>query len=188
MKKYIIIAKTFTFIFINLICHATTNKVERVIDGDTFEIETGQKVRMIGINAPELSDMFGIEAKKYLFDLIMNKEIELKDDIYSNKSDRYNRLLKYVYLNGVDINNKMILDGYATAYLKFKFEKSSEYLTSQINAKKLENGMWGIETMESRNDKTSFIAKNNLLSLKGMILIIGLILLIIIGIVSYYQK
>ncbi len=86
----------------------------RIIDGDTFETETGEKVRLIGINAPEISDIFGQEAKQYLSDLIENKIVELQSDNISNDRDRYQRLLRYVILDGVDINKKMVSDGFAS--------------------------------------------------------------------------
>jgi micrococcal nuclease len=56
-----------------LVCFGTTTKVTRIIDGDTFETETGEKVRLIGINAPEISDIFGQEAKQHLANLIDQK-------------------------------------------------------------------------------------------------------------------
>ncbi len=116
----------------NCVCFGTTTKVTRVIDGDTFETETGEKVRLIGINAPEISDIFGQEAKQYLSDLILNKTVELQSDNISNDRDRYQRLLRYIILDGVDINKKMISDGFAFAYLKYHFSNSSEYEQAQI--------------------------------------------------------
>ena len=53
-----------------LVCFGTPAKVTRIIDGDTFETETGEKVRLIGINAPEISDIYGQEAKEHLASLI----------------------------------------------------------------------------------------------------------------------
>jgi endonuclease YncB( thermonuclease family) len=58
-----------------LVCFGTTTKVTRIIDGDTFETETGEKVRLIGINAPEISDIFGQEAKQHLANLIDQKQL-----------------------------------------------------------------------------------------------------------------
>ena len=123
-------------LFITFICFGTTNKVTRVIDGDTFELETGEKVRLIGVNAPEISDIFGNEARQYLLNLIENKIVELKIDNISKDRDRYQRLLRYVFFDGVDINKKMILDGYAFAYLKYNFSYSSDYKQAQLQAKK----------------------------------------------------
>ena len=164
-------------------------KVTRVIDGDTFEIETGEKVRLIGINAPEISDIFGVESKEYLMQLIEGKDVDLQDDNLSNKTDRYNRLLKYVILNGEDINNKLIINGYAFAYLKYNFEKSELYKESQISASKNGTGMW------NNNSKTSNPVENKivvhepkLMSFKNQIILVSIIVLLLVGIISYFKK
>lgn len=119
MKKSLIIILA----LLTLNCFGTLNKVTRVIDGDTFETETGEKVRLVGINAPEISDIFGEEAKQHLIDLIEGKTVDLEPDHISNDRDRYSRLLRYVILDNIDINKKMILDGFAFAYLKYHFDK-----------------------------------------------------------------
>ena len=108
-------------------------KVIRVIDGDTFEIENGDKVRMIGIDAPELKDNEGLESKDYLEFLIKNKYVSLLKDEKNNNKDFYGRLLRYVYLDDSDINLKMIEEGYANVYTKFKFTKSKEYINLNKN-------------------------------------------------------
>jgi micrococcal nuclease len=99
---------TYILLLMTFVCFGTTTKVTRVIDGDTFETDTGEKVRLIGINAPEISDIFGQEAKQHLSDLIENKTVDLQTDNISNDRDRFQRLLRYVILDGVDINKKMV--------------------------------------------------------------------------------
>jgi micrococcal nuclease len=135
---------------------AYAQKVERVIDGDTFILETEERVRLIGINAPELSDIFGSNSKEYLEQLIENKTITLEADPISAQTDRYGRSLRYVYVDGIDINRKMIADGFAFAYLKFKFEKSDEYSEAQILAKKEQMGIW-----ENSDSKEQTVANSN---------------------------
>ena len=104
-------------------------KVVRVIDGDTFVIEGGERVRMIGINAPELKDIYGVESKNHLKTLIESKYVNLiKGDGTDNK-DYFKRLLRYVYVDSTDINLKMIEDGFASAYLRHPFSKSKQYKT-----------------------------------------------------------
>lgn len=134
---------TYILLLTAVVCFGATTKVTRVIDGDTFETETGEKVRLIGINAPEITDIYGQEAKKYLADLIENKTVDLHSDNDSKDRDRYQRLLRYVFLDGVDINKKMISDGFAFAYLKYHFSKSEAYEQAQIQAKEINKGIWG---------------------------------------------
>ena len=105
-------------------------RVVRVIDGDTFVIEGGERVRMIGINAPELKDIYGVESKNHLKTLIESKYVNLiKGDVTANK-DYFKRLLRYVYLDSTDMNLKMIEDGFASAYLKYPFSKSKQCKTT----------------------------------------------------------
>ena len=127
MKKLIIL-----LLFIPLVSFGQDVMVIRVIDGDTFEIENGDKVRMIGIDAPELKDNEGLESKNHLKLLIENKYVSLIKDEKNKNKDFFGRLLRYVYLEDSDINLKMIEDGYANVYTKFKFTKSKKYINIKL--------------------------------------------------------
>ena len=102
-------------------------KVTRVIDGDTFITNKGDRVRLIGVDAPELPTLRGIESKMYLHELIDNKVVILEKDGISKDKGKYGRLLRYVYLNKKDVNLHMIKSGYAKPYLYFNFEKLKQY-------------------------------------------------------------
>ena len=171
-------------------CFGTPTKVTRIIDGDTFETETGEKVRLIGINAPEITDIFGQEAKAHLAQIIEGQTVDLVADHTSNDRDRYNRLLRYIVLNGVDINKQMLLDGYAFAYLKYHFDKEEEYKEAQLTATKNNVGIWENgkkdniikqQTEETSNFFSTISTQTYLIT--GLIL-----LLIIIGFRAYYKR
>ena len=102
-------------------------RVRRVIDGDTFITNKGDRVRLIGVDAPELPSLRGIESKMYLNELIHNKVVILERDGISKNKDKYGRLLRYVYLNKKDVNLQMLKSGYAKPYLYFNFEKINQY-------------------------------------------------------------
>ena len=104
-----------------------STKVYRVIDGDTFITNKGDIIRMIGIDAPELPTLEGIQSKMYLYNLIKDKTITLQKDNYSHNEDKYGRLLRYVYLNGQDVNLLMLKQGYAKHYKHFYFNKFKQY-------------------------------------------------------------
>jgi len=104
-----------------------STKVYRVIDGDTFITNKGDIIRMIGIDAPELPTLEGIQSKMYLYNLIKDKTITLQKDNYSHNEDKYGRLLRYVYLNGQDVNLLMLKQGYAKHYKYFYFNKFKQY-------------------------------------------------------------
>lgn len=94
-------------------------KVKRVIDGDTIEIVTGQKIRYIGIDAPELHDprkkveCFAREAFEKNKQLVEGKTVKVEKDV--SEVDRYGRLLRYVFLDNLFINQYLIAQGYAFA-------------------------------------------------------------------------
>jgi micrococcal nuclease len=94
-------------------------KVVRVIDGDTIEIEGGKKVRYIGINTPETVDptkgteCYGEEASKRNKELVEGKTVELVKDV--SETDRYGRLLRYVYTESAFINLYLVAGGHAYA-------------------------------------------------------------------------
>lgn len=98
---------------------AVTNKnyylVTRVIDGDTIEIETGERVRLICIDTPETGEPYYNEATDYLKSLVLNKKVLLEKDI--SETDKYGRLLRHIYLeNGDFVNELIVLNGYGQAY------------------------------------------------------------------------
>ncbi|HEC1238573.1 TPA: thermonuclease family protein, partial [Campylobacter upsaliensis] len=109
-----------------------TGKVSKVIDGDTIELLaktskenpynhiTKLKIRLYGIDAPELKQAYGKEAKEYLSALVLKQEVSL---IIENK-DKYERIVGTIFLKGKDINKEMVKNGYAHAYESF----SKKYL------------------------------------------------------------
>ncbi|EAK0962142.1 thermonuclease [Campylobacter upsaliensis] len=123
-----------------------TGKVSKVIDGDTIELLaktskenpynhiTKLKIRLYGIDAPELKQAYGKEAKEYLSALVLKQEVSL---IIENK-DKYERIVGTIFLKGKDINKEMVKNGYAHAYESF----SKKYLAEQADAKMFKLGLW----------------------------------------------
>ncbi len=94
--------------------------VSKIIDGDTIEIESGERVRLIGINAPEKNQFCYEEAKDELEKLILNKTVILKKD--KENKDRYSRLLRYVYYKNMLVNSYLLEKG-----LVYYYPYSEEY-------------------------------------------------------------
>lgn len=96
-----------------------TVRVKRVIDGDTFELENGDRVRYIGVNAPESVapgrpvECFGREASAYDKALVEGRDVRLEKDV--SERDKYGRLLRYVYVGETLVNAKLVEEGYASA-------------------------------------------------------------------------
>jgi len=129
-------------------------RVTRVIDGDTIELENGQKVRYIGIDTPELNnsrqskDCFAQQAKEKNQELVEGKLIELKKDV--SETDKYGRLLRYVFLSAgsatneaLFINAYLVQEGYAYATTFPPDVAYSElFLQLQKTAREEMKGMW----------------------------------------------
>jgi len=122
--------------------------VTRVIDGDTIEIEGGQRVRYIGIDTPETVDprkpvqCFGVEASNKNKQLVEGKRVRLEKDI--TETDRYGRLVRYVYVDDVFINLKLVAEGFAYSYTyppDVKYQ--SQFVEVQRVAREQKRGLWG---------------------------------------------
>jgi len=94
-------------------------RVRWVADGDTVWLLSGEKVRLIGIDAPEThhpekpAEPFGKEAAEYLRQLVEGKEVFLALD--KRHQDEYGRTLAYLYLGDLFINAHLVKEGYARA-------------------------------------------------------------------------
>jgi micrococcal nuclease len=88
----------------------TQYKVVEIVDGDTFFIANRQPIRLYGLDAPELTNCYGEEAKKALARLILNKKVELGEIL---KEARGSRILAMVYADGKLINEELIKNGFA---------------------------------------------------------------------------
>lgn len=115
----------------------------RVIDGDSLVIK-GEKIRLHGIDAPELKQtcqtnkgkkqLCGKMAKQSLQRLIKNQKVTC----LGNSRDKYKRLLATCYVEPFNINKKMVTDGWALAYRKY----SKDYIDEEHEAKHAKVGMW----------------------------------------------
>ena len=122
-------------------------KVVRVIDGDTIEIEGGIKVRYIGIDTPETVDprkpvqCFGKEASAKNEELVGGKEVKLEKDV--SETDKYGRLLRYVWVGDLLVNEYLVKEGYAqvsTYPPDVKYQ--DRFLAAQKEARENNRGLW----------------------------------------------
>lgn len=90
--------------------------VTQVIDGDTIEVrigEVGYRVRYVGVNTPERDEVCYQEAKNANAALVQGQTVRLVKD--QSNTDRYGRLLRYIYVNGLFVNEQLVRDGWAEA-------------------------------------------------------------------------
>ena len=149
-------------------------KVTRVVDGDTIEIAynnniknidgeiqsdiENKKVRLIGINTPETVDprrpvqCFGKEASAYMKSLVEGEIVQLEYDNTQGKTDKYGRILAYIYMeDGQMVNKKMIAEGYAYEYTyntPYKYRDS--FKAAQVLAEKGGRGLWSADTCNGK--------------------------------------
>ena|SRR3989344_4593299 len=128
-------------------------KAVRVIDGDTIKLETGETVRYIGIDTPETKhpqkklQCFGKEAMQKNKELVEGKLIKLEKDI--SETDRYSRLLRYVYLptdaspSGIFINEYLVREGFAhTSTFPPDVKYSDHFINLEYQAREKNFGLW----------------------------------------------
>ena len=135
--------------------------VARVVDGDTIKLSNNERIRLIGVDTPELhySDKLlrdskrsgkdiktiqslGAKASKFTKDLCLNKKVRLEYDV--EKHDRYGRLLAYVYLeDGTFINAKIVEEGFAQVMTVVPNVKHADlFLKLQKEAREANRGLW----------------------------------------------
>ena len=140
----------FLFLFLPTLCLAGAFKVTRVYDGDTIKAEGSDieiKVRLLGIDAPETSrkkhepgQPYNQQSKKYLAGLILNQTVDIK----GYGSDRYNRVLGVIYLNGKSINLEMVKAVLAEVYRGIALKKFdlALYWQAEKEAREAKKEMW----------------------------------------------
>jgi len=126
----------------------TWHTVRWVNDGDTVVLTTGQRVRYIGLNAPEIdhadqkAQPYGYQARSFNKDLIFSKRIRLEYD--DERVDRYGRLLAYVFLeDGSFLNARLLREGMAFyLYHPANIKYDQSLLKAQQEAMELKKGLW----------------------------------------------
>lgn len=126
--------------------------VTRVVDGDTVELISGQRVRYIGINTPETVDprkkvqCFGKEATNKNKDLVEGKLVRLEKDV--SETDRFGRLLRYVYLQTGSgetfVNDLLVREGFAhSSPFPPDIAKQDQLDAAEAEARNSNRGLWG---------------------------------------------
>ncbi|MCD7781766.1 MAG: thermonuclease family protein [Methanosphaera sp.] len=89
-----------------------TGTCYKVVDGDTIYVSGIGKVRFVGVNTPERGDAGYDEAKDYVTQKCLNKEVTI--DVDNEKHfDKYNRTLGVVYVDGENLNQQLLKEDLA---------------------------------------------------------------------------
>ena len=145
---------------------ALTNEylvVTKVIDGDTFKMSNGEKVRLLGIDTPEKYDSdkldkqtsqsgrdketikkLGEVSSEYVRKLVEGKKVTLVGDPGYDNKDKYGRSLRYIYMeDGTFVNAKILEDGYANVFYSKQISKMDEFKRLERDARENKRGLWG---------------------------------------------
>ncbi len=129
--------------------------VKRVIDGDTIELDDGKRARYIGIDTPELVhpkkpvECFAQEAKALNQRLVEGKPVRLVKDV--SDTDKYGRLLRYVYVGDTFVNDYLIRQGFAFASTYPPDVRYAEqFVAAQKEARDNNRGLWAGCSVDTR--------------------------------------
>lgn len=127
--------------------------VTRIVDGDTIDVNINgkiERIRLIGIDTPETLDprkpvqCFGKEAGDKAKEILTGKKVSLESDPTQGDKDKYDRLLRYVFLeDGTNFNQMMIEEGYAHEYtyaIPYKYQ--TEFKQAEKDARDGNKGLW----------------------------------------------
>jgi endonuclease YncB( thermonuclease family) len=119
---------------------ALEGKVVGVIDGDTIDVldssKTQHRIRFDGIDAPERGQPFSNRAKSTLSDLVFGRTVKVDTE----GSDKYDRIIGRVYVDGRDVGLAMLEAGVAWHYIKY--DQSKKYAEGEKAAKEAGRGLW----------------------------------------------
>jgi micrococcal nuclease len=123
---------------------ATYALVTKVFDGDTIEIEGGEKVRYMGVDAAEIypnPQCYAGEAFNRNKELVLGKVVRLEKDV--SETDKYGRLLRFVYTGDIFVNDELTKNGFTKVMMvppdvrnQNRFRRSENY------AKENGLGLW----------------------------------------------
>ncbi|MFA7209562.1 MAG: thermonuclease family protein [Parcubacteria group bacterium] len=135
-------------------------KVASVVDGDTIKLENGQVVRYIGIDTPETVhpskpvQCFGKEASTKNKEMVLGKEVRLVKDV--SETDKYGRILRYVYVGDNLINDYLVRNGYASSYSyppDVKFQ--DQFKQAEAEARTNKRGLWADGACDTETVQTT---------------------------------
>ncbi|MEO8698867.1 MAG: thermonuclease family protein [Kofleriaceae bacterium] len=127
-------------------CGLSEGVVARVVDGDTIELETGEKIRYLMVNTPETTggknECFGQNAVTFNTDLVLGKTVELEYDVQCK--DMFGRTLAYVRVDGMEVNTLLVERGFACVLHipPNGDDRADEFEALEDAAKAANRGLW----------------------------------------------
>ena len=118
-----------------------TGKCVGVIDGDTISVmHSGKpvKIRLEGIDCPEMGQDFGTRAKQFTFMLVFGKDVEVREYY----PDRYGRMVARILVGGQDVSVELVKAGLAWHYKKYSSDPV--LAEAEVEARRAKVGLWSM--------------------------------------------
>ncbi len=128
-------------------CGPSSGKVVNIVDGDTVDLESGVRLRLLLVDTPETTngktDCYGQEAKAFTAAFLDGQTVSLQYE--TECKDRYGRTLAYVSVAGKEINATLVQSGYACVlYIAPDgMSRKAEFEILESEAKTHRTGLWG---------------------------------------------
>lgn len=141
--------------------------VTKIVDGDTIDVETIGRIRLIGLDTPETVDprtmvqCFGQEATNKANELLAGKKVSLESDTVSGDKDTYGRSLRYVFLeDGTNFDKFMISEGYAHEYTynNIPYKYQADFKAAEKQAREGSKGLWSANSCNGDTAKAAVSA------------------------------
>jgi micrococcal nuclease len=132
------------------IFESSVHTVTHVVDGDTIDIENDIRIRLIGVDTPARGECGFSESRAFMQELLKSEQIYIEKDITG--ADRYDRLLRYIYVPSDDIREDDVLvqdallrAGWARTLAIAPDNRYRDlFASAQEEAKRAELGIWGL--------------------------------------------
>src|SRR5574341_301560 len=121
-------------------CTYEPNAARYVIDGDTFVLNNGDTVRLLGIDAPEKGDLLYDRAAYELQRRINGRQLTFE----GNEADKYGRKLREVFANGEHVNLELVREGWARTFMHENSKYKSLLDKAQEEARREKKGIWNV--------------------------------------------
>jgi len=132
--------------------------VTNIVDGDTLDIDAGERIRLVCVDTPERGEEYFKEAKDRLSELVLNKEVRLEKD--TEERGKYGRLLRYIWIDDELTSEILVEEGLAKAYRYPPDEKYCDRIeAAEERAKEKGLGIWSLASY-SDSSSSSFDMDN----------------------------
>ena len=199
-NKFIVFLISFFIIPLYVLAKKEEVKLDKCIDGDTITViinNKTQKVRFLAVDAPEIDkeEPYSYEAKEFTCNTIKSgNKLYLEYDKNSDKLDKYDRILAWVWIDNTLVQKELVKNGYAKmAYLYDEYKYTSELIEFESFAKENKLNIWSnyeYKKDENKDKKDEKKTKKEIIlarinkSYNYIVIIIGMLL----ALITYYKK